>query len=109
MTSLPILTYHRLLPDAPTKSADPKRISVSRDQFRQHLLWLKRLGYRTLALPDYLRILRQGGKIPVRSFAITFDDGYQEVFPLACRSCKNSGLPPPSLPFPDNWEGQCVG
>jgi peptidoglycan/xylan/chitin deacetylase (PgdA/CDA1 family) len=82
MTYLPILTYHRLLAESPTPERDPKRISVSRDQFRAHLRWLKRLGYRSLSLTDYSRLLRQGGPIPSRSFAITFDDGYEEVLSL---------------------------
>jgi peptidoglycan/xylan/chitin deacetylase (PgdA/CDA1 family) len=82
MTYLPILTYHRLLAETPTKSVDPKRISVSQEQFRKHLCWLKRLGYRTLPLPDYVRILLQGEMVPARSFAITFDDGYEEVLTL---------------------------
>jgi len=82
MTYLPILTYHRLLASDPTQSVDPKRISVSQHQFRTHLSWLKRLGYRTLALPDYIRRLRVGESIPSWTFAITVDDGYEEVLSL---------------------------
>src|SRR5690349_10903105 len=82
MTYLPILTYHRLLAQAPTKNVDPHRISVSQDQFRTHLRWLKRLGYRTLGLTDYVRSLQRGEVVPARSFAITFDDGYEEVLTL---------------------------
>src|SRR5690242_12534039 len=82
MAYLPILTYHRLLEEPPTKQVDPKRISVSRDQFRTHLRWLKRLGYQTLGLPDYIHRLRHARGVPSRSFAITFDDGYEEVLTL---------------------------
>jgi peptidoglycan/xylan/chitin deacetylase (PgdA/CDA1 family) len=82
MTYLPILTYHRLLAQGSAKSVDPKRIAVSQIQFRTHLRWLKRFGYKTLSLPAYVQTLRQGGPVPSRSFAITFDDGYQEVLTL---------------------------
>ena len=82
MIYLPILTYHRLLPEASTRSTDPHRISVSQDQFRKQLAWLKRLGYHTLSLSEYVRLLRQGNPAPTRTFAITFDDGYEEVFTL---------------------------
>ena len=33
-------------------------------------------------MPTYVQRLRQGGKVPSRSFAITFDDGYEEVLTL---------------------------
>ncbi len=90
---LPILTYHRILPQASTKSNDPHRISVSQTQFRTHLKWLKRLGYKTVRLEDYVKRLRQHphptpsplegeGEEGGKSFAITFDDGYQEVLTL---------------------------
>ena len=79
---LPILTYHRLLAEHPTQQRDPKRISVSRDQFRSHLRWLKRLGYRSFSLADYSRALKEHRSISARSFAITFDDGYEEVLTL---------------------------
>ena len=82
MSTLPILTYHRLLAESPTKELDPKRIAVSQSQFRTHLRWLRRLGYRTMSLADYPQLLREGKKIPARSFAITFDDGYEDVLTL---------------------------
>ena len=77
--SLPILTYHRVLAGTPDKTADPHRIAVSQQQFRRHLAWLKRLGFRTLRLDDYVRTLRRGQEPPPRTFAITFDDGYEDV------------------------------
>jgi peptidoglycan/xylan/chitin deacetylase (PgdA/CDA1 family) len=82
MASLPILTYHRLLDEEPTRQADPRRIAVSARQFRAQLAWLKRLGYRTLRLDDYAEMLRAGQEPPARSFAISFDDGYEEVLRL---------------------------
>ena len=79
---LPILTYHRLLAGKPTVQADPKRISVSQEQFRRHLRWLKGLGYRTISLPAYVRLLNQVKSIPRGAIGITFDDGYEEVLTL---------------------------
>jgi peptidoglycan/xylan/chitin deacetylase (PgdA/CDA1 family) len=58
------------------------RISVSQDQFRRHMFWFKRLGFRTCALGDYVRHLRRGESTPPRTLAITFDDGYEEVLTL---------------------------
>ena len=88
MAYLPILTYHRLLAEAPTKAVDPQRISVNLAQFRRQLGWLKRLGFRTLRLQDYVRNWRAGS----RTFAITFDDGYEEVLTLGLPVLKEFGF-----------------
>jgi peptidoglycan/xylan/chitin deacetylase (PgdA/CDA1 family) len=88
---LPILTYHRLLAHPPDKQADPKRISVSQAQFRAQLKWLHRLGYRTLSLADYPSRLRNGGQLSSKQFAITFDDGYEEVLTLGLPVLKEFG------------------
>ena len=82
MAYLPVLTYHRLLAQDPTVRADPQRISVSQKQFRGHLRWLRRLGYQTIGLDDYVKKLRSGLTTGGRTFAITFDDGYEEVLTL---------------------------
>ncbi len=83
MPYLPILTYHRILSQAPEKAVDPQRISVSQDQFRRHCAWLRRLGYRTVHLGPYVEQLRRGGLPEPKTLAITFDDGYEEVWRLA--------------------------
>jgi peptidoglycan/xylan/chitin deacetylase (PgdA/CDA1 family) len=88
MTCLPILTYHRLSAEALSKAADPQRISVSQSQFRNQLRWLKRLGYRTVRLEDYVREHKAGG----RTFAITFDDGYEEVLTLGLPVLRELGF-----------------
>jgi peptidoglycan/xylan/chitin deacetylase (PgdA/CDA1 family) len=46
------------------------------------MLWLKRLGFRTSALGDYVQRLRRGESAPSRTLAVTFDDGYEEVLTL---------------------------
>lgn len=81
---IPILTYHRLLKETSDRSLDPSRIAVSAGQFRSHLAWLSRWGYHSVSLVDYARKLRSGPEKPApKSFAITFDDGYEEVATLA--------------------------
>ncbi len=81
---LPILTYHRILPQTSTQEIDPKRISVSAEQFRRHLQWLHWFGYSTVRLEDYAQELkRRGRRCGVKCIAITFDDGYKEVLTLA--------------------------
>lgn len=80
---LPILTYHRLLTAEPTKTIDPKRIAVSQKQFRKHLRWLSNFGYTTTRLDHYGQELKRKGKrVGGKTFAITFDDAYEEVCTL---------------------------
>jgi peptidoglycan/xylan/chitin deacetylase (PgdA/CDA1 family) len=89
---LPILTYHRLLADEPTRERDPKRISVSAARFRSHMQWLKRLGYRSVRLDDYARDLRQGCAPRGRCVGISFDDGYVEVLRLGLPILREVGF-----------------
>ena len=92
MAYLPILTYHRLLDRPPTKEADPNRVAVSQDQFRAHLSWFKRLGYKTISLAGYVRALRAGEGAPARRLAITFDDGCRDVLTLGLPVLKEFGF-----------------
>ena len=92
MTSLPILTYHRLLPGEPTVGADPQRIAVSGSQFRSHLKWLKRLGYRSFPLDRYPEALRTGQPLPKRRIGITFDDGYEDVLKIGLPLLREFGF-----------------
>jgi peptidoglycan/xylan/chitin deacetylase (PgdA/CDA1 family) len=105
MAYLPILTYHRLLSQDPTTTVDPKRISVSQHQFRRHLAWLKRLGYKTLRLEDYVKFLREKGSAPSRSFAITFDDGYEEVLTLGLPILQEFGYTAAVFAVPGQFGG----
>ncbi len=80
---LPILTYHRILRQDPSERDDPKRISVSQDQFRKHLQWLSWMGYHTVRLEDYgAELKRKGRRVGQKPVAITFDDAYEEVLTL---------------------------
>jgi peptidoglycan/xylan/chitin deacetylase (PgdA/CDA1 family) len=92
MAYLPILTYHRILDQPSTQELDPSRIAVSQKQFRTHLSWLKRLGYKTVSLSDYAQKLRAGARLPARHFAIAFDDGYREVLTRGLPVLKEFGF-----------------
>jgi peptidoglycan/xylan/chitin deacetylase (PgdA/CDA1 family) len=93
MTYLPILTYHRILATKTGASADPKRIAVHVKQFRRHLAWLSWLGYSTIRLEDYAQELKRGGRrAGCKTFAITFDDAYEEVLTLGLPILKEYGF-----------------
>jgi len=73
---LPILTFHAL---------DKQSLAVSFPPhlFRWGMAHLYASGFKTLELPALLKYLQQQIPFPDRSFAITFDDGYQSVFEQA--------------------------
>lgn len=80
MTSfLPILTFHTL-------DTRPSVISFPPRVFRHGMARLHENGYKTLSLLEAANFLHHGKSFPNRSFAITFDDGYQtmyrEAFPI---------------------------
>jgi peptidoglycan/xylan/chitin deacetylase (PgdA/CDA1 family) len=71
--SIPILTFHAI-------DDRPSIISFSPRLFERSIARLYDSGYRTLGLPELVDHVRQGVPFPDRSFAMTFDDGYQSVY-----------------------------
>jgi peptidoglycan/xylan/chitin deacetylase (PgdA/CDA1 family) len=71
--SFPILTFHAI-------DDQPSVISFSPELFERGMAGLHRAGYRTLSLLQVVDCLCRGVSFPERSFALTFDDGYQSVY-----------------------------
>ncbi len=92
MPYLPILTYHRVINETPTRAVDPHRIAVSADQLRSHLQLLRRFGYRSISLNQYVALLKEGKSAPARSVGITFDDAYEDMTELALPLLKDAGF-----------------
>jgi len=85
LTSLPVLTFH---------AVDDKQdvISFSPGVFRRGMARLYEDGYQSIDLPEVLEYLLNGDPFPVRSFAITFDDGYSSVFEEAFPVIQQYGM-----------------
>lgn len=83
--SLPILTFHAIDDLASVISFSPK-------VFRRGMARLHESGYRTLSLLQVVDCIRRGKPFPERSFAITFDDGYQSVFDEAFPVLRQYGM-----------------
>jgi peptidoglycan/xylan/chitin deacetylase (PgdA/CDA1 family) len=82
--ALPILMYHRVAEEGPAELA-PYRVAP--DLFERQLAYLRRHGYRTITVEEWLRVLaEQDGRIDDRVVALTFDDAYRdfitEAWPL---------------------------
>src|SRR5512143_3851899 len=85
MLSLPILTFHSL-------DDQGNVISFSPAVFRRGIGRLHENGFRTLDLTDAAIKLCQKQPLPDRSFAITFDDGYQSVYEQALPVLREYGM-----------------
>ena len=72
-TVVPILMYHNI---NDSYNIENSNIEISNDKFEEHLDYIKKNGYTTITLDDYL-LFSQGEKsLPDKPIIITFDDGY---------------------------------
>jgi peptidoglycan/xylan/chitin deacetylase (PgdA/CDA1 family)/SAM-dependent methyltransferase len=88
--SLPILMYHRIAVDGPPALA-PYRVAPA--AFERQLAYLRRHGYRAIALDEWLAALASGdGRIEDRVVALTFDDAYRDFLTDAWPLLKRYGF-----------------
>lgn len=73
---VPILCYHHVSEDNPSKSS----IVVTKEKFREHIKTLKDNGYTTLTMSQLNDYLFNNKPIPEKSVMITFDDGYDDNY-----------------------------
>lgn len=71
----------------------PPSTSISPDVFAEHLDYLEREAFRIMPLQDMLDALANGGSIPDKSVAITFDDAYSSVLTEALPLLESRGWP----------------
>ncbi len=72
----PILAYHQIASD--TTSAGRSAYVMPIDQFERQMQYLHERGYRCLTLTDLLQASNQGATFLEKTFALTFDDGYED-------------------------------
>ncbi|TDR05923.1 polysaccharide deacetylase family protein [Marinomonas communis] len=84
---LPILQYHHV--DAST----PRSTSVSPEEFKQHMDYLKEAGYQVLDLATALQSIRSDQPLPDKAVAITFDDAYLNIYENGFPILKEHGFP----------------
>lgn len=82
-----ILLYHRVA----DPGADPQRLAVHPDRFARHLRAIRRSAD-VLSLAE-LETAREGGRLPDRGVAITFDDGYADNAVMAAPLLRQAEVP----------------
>ena len=85
---IPVLMYHSVYSYAHPKD----RITVSVETFNRQMEFLKRNKYNVIPLEELPNFLKRK-KIPYKTIAITFDDGYEDNYLYAFPILKNYNIP----------------
>lgn len=82
-----VLQYHHV------SSSTPASTSLTPARFEAHLQWLEDNAFTVVDLPTALDTLRSGGTLPDKTAAISFDDGYYDVYEAAFPILRDRQLP----------------
>lgn len=82
-----ILLYHHVALDTPPST------TISPQDFRAHLEYLRDHDYTVIALPELIDALRAREALPEKAVAITFDDGYLSIYEQAFPMLQEFGYP----------------
>jgi len=87
---IPILCYHRVLPDF--IETNPPIYTILPEQFESQMAFLANEGFKSLSLSEYAGMAL--GLLPLekRSVLITFDDGYADNYAIAWHICKKYNI-----------------
>lgn len=84
----PILKYHRI--GAPQPDHVP---TVSAATFERQMRLIARCGLRVISFDEIASRLSRGERVPPRHVAITFDDGYDDIYRVVHPMLKRFGFP----------------
>ncbi|MEA3351284.1 MAG: polysaccharide deacetylase family protein [Chloroflexota bacterium] len=83
----PILLYHHI-----DNEKHNNRYYVSEKNFRQQMLSLRKWGYTSITISQFISVLVEGGELPPRPVVITFDDGDLSVYENAFSIMQEMGF-----------------
>lgn len=85
---LPIAMYHHILQE----QARLNPYTISPDEFRQDLQYLKDNGYQSIVMQDLIDYVNGESSLPEKPVMITFDDGYESFYQYAFPILKEMGF-----------------
>lgn len=85
----PILMYHSVEPSATRAN----RLNVSPESFERQMRFLRRMRYNVVTVEDLAGMISRKEKIPARTVAVTFDDGYRNNYTYAFPILKKYRIP----------------
>ena len=83
--AVPVLMYHHVSPN-------PGLVTVSPENFEEHIAYLARKKYRALTADEFLEFLQGKRALSGRHVLITFDDGYLDNYVYAYPILQRYGL-----------------
>jgi len=86
----PILMYHSI---SPKQNPYIKSLIVSPQSFQRQMRFLKDNRYNVVTLEALAELIKEKKRIPPRTLAITFDDGYKDNYEYAFPILKKYNLP----------------
>lgn len=75
--SVPVLLYHGVIDDPDWQS---DHVNISLKEFRDQMFALKKAGYQTITLAQFLSFMKGDGNLPANPIIITFDDARKDSF-----------------------------
>jgi peptidoglycan/xylan/chitin deacetylase (PgdA/CDA1 family) len=90
-----ILMLHRVIPTEQIQTGQrfiPTDMEISTDEFENIIAYFQKRGYAFVSLDDVYNILREKN-LDNKFVAITFDDGYMDVYNYAYPILKKHGIP----------------
>lgn len=97
---VPVLWYHSI-----DEYSQVSKLSVAPESFERQMIFLKRRGYNVVGLDELIDSIKAKKKLPSRTVAITFDDGYENNFTVAYPILKKYGFPATIFVVTD-WVGR---
>lgn len=85
----PIIMYHSIDPNATAEN----RLAITPENFQRQMRFLKNHHYTVLPLESLAGLIKEKKRIPSKSIAITFDDGYKDNYIYAFPILKKYNLP----------------
>lgn len=85
----PILMYHYINDEEPSRS----KLGVSVKSFERQMRFLKEHKYNVISLEEFVTLIKNGRRLPLKTVIITFDDGYLDNYTNAYPILKKYNLP----------------
>lgn len=88
---IPVFVYHHIVKDESMVKEEWMETSYS--TFKKQINGLMKLGYKPISYEDLVNYKKGKKKIYKKSFLITFDDGYTDVYEYAFKYAKKNKIP----------------